>query len=212
MTYAEIYAESLRLMFATGSDDIAPTAAGMAELLEDSNYRDYLLSMPGAVNRCFADLETKKVLPWKTARPDMSEADDVGGGFKRLILSEVIPNCYEIERVVCHRGYGETVDLILHEDCFVEGDELILPKGDEYVIHYTPALPRVGVETDLDTAVPLPPALAAAVPYYVKGELYRIEEPDEAAAAHNLYEQKVAQVNPPSWQRQGSVAMVFGFD
>ena len=40
MTYAQIYAESLRLMFATLSDDIGDTAEGMAGLVENVNYRD----------------------------------------------------------------------------------------------------------------------------------------------------------------------------
>lgn len=210
-TYAQLYAESLRLMFATGTDDFAATAEGMAGLTERPDYRDYLLSMPGAINRCFADLEAKKVLPWARRRVGAAEGDDVGGGYRRVILSEVMPDCYELERVVCHRGYGETVDMVLHEDVFIEGDELILPGGDEYVLYYTPVLPRIDEATDLDAAVPLSPALAAAVPYYVKGELYRVEEPHEAAEAHNLYEQRVAQITPPVGQIRGSVAMVYGF-
>lgn len=211
MTYAQIYAESLKLMFATLTDDIAPTAEGMGKLLTDPNYRDYLIIMPGAVNRCFADLEAKKVLPWRTVKPNMDTADDVSGGYKRLLLSEMIPDCYEVERVICHRGYGERIDLVMHEDCFLEGDELILPAGEEYVIHYTPTLPRIDDGTDLDTTVPLPRTLAEVIPYYVKGELYRLEEPHEAAEAHNLYEERVAQVYPPAGQRQDSVAMVYGF-
>ena len=210
MTYAQIYAESLRLMFAAGTDDFAATAEGMAGLIDNPNYRDYMLALPGAVNRCFADLEAKKVLHWKVARPDMSGADDVGD-YKRLILSEVIPDCYEIERVVCHRGYGGKVILDAGEDYFIEGDELLLPKGEECAVHYTPVLPKITVETDLDGQVPLSPALAAVVPYYVKGELYRQEEPHDAAEAYNLYEQRVAQVCPPVGQMRGSVTMVYGF-
>lgn len=211
MTYAQIYAESLRLMFAAGTDDFAATAEGIAGLIGSPNYRDYMLALPGAVNRCFADLEAKKALPWAVKRVGADEGDDVGGGFHRVILFEAIPDCYEIERVVCRRGYGEEIDLVLHEDYFLEGDELILPAGDEHVIHYTPVLPRVDEATDLDAIVPLSPALAAAVPYYVKSELYRVEEPHEAAEALNLYEQRVAQIHPPARQTRGSVAMVYNF-
>ncbi len=211
MTYAQIYAESLRLMFAAGTDDFAATAEGMAGLLDNPNYRDYMLALPGAVNRCFADLEAKKVLPWAFKRVGADEGDDVGGGFRRVILTAIIPDCYEIERVVCRRGYGEEIDLIRREDWFLEGDELVLPGGDEHVVHYTPVLPRVDETTDLDAIVPLSPTLAAAVPYYVKGELYRVEEPREAAETHNLYEQRVAQVTPPVRQTRGSVSMVYNF-
>ena len=210
MTYAQIYAEALRLMFATLSDDIGDTAEGMAGLVGNVNYRDYMLSMPGAVNRCFADLEAKKVLPWRTARVGSADGDKVSGGYRRVLLSEIAPDCYEIERVTQRREYGDEAELTAGEDYFIEEDELILIPGAT-VIRYTPALPRIDAGTDLDAKVPLPELLAAVVPYYVKGELYRQEEPHEAAEAHNLYEQRVAQASPPVRQTRGSVAMVYGF-
>lgn len=210
MTYAEIYAEALRLMFATGSDDIAATAEGLAGLVGNVNYRDYMLSMPGAVNRCFADLEAKKVLPWKTARVGNEDGDKVGGGYRRVLLSEIAPDCLEIERVTQRQEYGDEAELTAGEDYFIEGDELILIPGAT-VIRYTPALPRIDAGTDLDAKVPLPEALAAVVPYYVKGELYRREEPGEAAEAHSIYEQRVAQVYPEPSRVQTAVKMVYGF-
>lgn len=210
MTYAQIYAESLRLMFATLSDDIGDTAEGLAGLVGNVNYRDYMLSMPGAVNRCFADLEAKKVLPWKTARVGSADGDKVGGGYRRVLLSEIAPDCFEIERVTQRREYGDETELTAGEDYFIEGDELILIPGAT-VIHYTPALPRIDAGTDLDAKVPLTEVLAAAVPYYVKGELYRREEPGEAAEAHSIYEQRVAQVYPAPSRVQTTVKMVYGF-
>lgn len=210
MTYAQIYAEALRLMFATLSDDIGDTAEGMAGLVGNVNYRDYMLSMPGAVNRCFADLEAKKVLPWKTARVGSADGDKVGGGYRRVLLSEIAPDCFEIERVTQRQEYGSEAELTAGEDYFIEGDELILIPGDT-VIRYTPALPRIDAGTDLDAKAPLPEVLAAVVPYYVKGELYRREEPGEAAEAHSIYEQRVAQVYPAPSRVQTTVKMVYGF-
>lgn len=210
MTYAQIYAEALRLMFATLSDDIGDTAEGMAGLADNVNYRDYMLSMPGSVNRCFADLEAKKVLPWKTARVGSGDGDKVGGGYRRILLTRIAPDCFEIERVTQRQEYGDTVTLTEGADYYVEGDELILIPG-ETVIEYTPTLPRIEVWTNLDGKVPLPEVLAAAVPYYVKGELYRREEPGEAAEAHSIYEQRVAQVYPAPSRVQTTVKMVYRF-
>lgn len=210
MTYAQIYAESLRLMFATLSDDIGDAAEGVSGLVDNVNYRDYMLSMPGAVNRCFADLEAKKVLPWNTARVGSADGDKVGGGYRRVLLSEIATDCYEIERVIQRREYGDEIILTAGEDYYVDGDELILIPG-EIVIKYTPALPRIGEWTSLNVPAPLPEALAAAVPYYVKGELYRCEQPDEAAEAHSIYEQRVAQVTPAPSRVQTAVKMVYGF-
>ena len=210
MTYAQIYAESLRLMFATLSDDIGDTAEGMAGLADNVNYRDYMLSMPGSVNRCFADLEAKKVLPWKTARVGSGDGDKVGGGYRRVLLTRIAPDCFEIERVTQRQEYGDTITLTEGADYYVEGDELILIPG-ETVIEYTPTLPRIEAWTNLDGKVPLPEVLAEAVPYYVKGELYRREEPGEAAEAHSIYEQRVAQVYPAPSRVQTTVKMVYGF-
>ena len=210
MTYAQIYAESLRLMFAAGTDDFGATAEGLARLSGNPGYSDYLLSMPGAVNRCFADLEAKKVLPWRMTRVGSEDGDNVGGGYRRVLLSEIAPDCLEIERVTQRQEYGSEVELTAGEDYFVEGDELILIPGAT-VIRYTPALPRIDAGTDLDAKVPLPEVLAAAVPYYVKGELYRREEPDEAAEAHSIYEQRVAQVTPAPSRVQSAVKMVYVF-
>ena len=208
MTYAQIFAESLRLMFAAGTDDFGATAEGLAGLSGNPSYSDYLLSMPGAVNRCFADLEAKKVLPWRTVRVSAEEGDRVSGGYRRVLLSELAPDCYEIEQVIQRRDYGDTLYLTAQEDYYLEGDELILIPGNT-VIRYTPVLPRLGEGTDLDAKVPLPETLAAVIPYYVKGELYRQEEPREAAEAHSIYEQRVAQVMPA--HPQSSVRMVYGY-
>lgn len=211
MTYAQIYTEALRLMFATGTDLFAETAEGILGLLNHPNYNDYLLAMPGSINRCFADLTAKGVIPYKIERVDEEEGVNAGDGFRLLELHDRIPDCTEIVGIKWIRGVAAREILEPGEDYHVEGDELYLPIGKPCAIYYTPRLPCVDASTDLDGAVPLPHELAVAVPYYVKSELYRQEEPHEAAEALNLYEQIVAQVKPAMGDWQKSVHMVYGF-
>ncbi len=211
MTYAQIFAEALRLMFATGTDDFAATAKGISGLIGNPNYRDYLLSMPGSVNRCFADLTAKGVIPHRIERVDADEGVNAGDGYRMLELHDRIPDCGEIVGVMWMRSAVDRVSMEPGEDYYIEGDELYLPVGWACAVYYAPTLPYVDETTDLDAAVPLSLELAAAVPYFIKSELYRQEEPHEASEALNLYEHMVALVKPPieSWQR--TVKMVYGF-
>jgi len=211
MTYAQIYAESLRLMFASGTDDFAATAEGISELYNNPNYRDYLLSMPGSVSRCFADLSSKGVIPYRVERVDADECVGAGEGFCLLELRDRIPDCGEILRIVWVRSMTDRVELEAGEDYYVEGDELYLPIGRGYAIYYDPILPCVDEFTELDGETPLPPTLAVAVPYFIKSELYRQEEPHEASEARNIYEQVVAQVKPTIGSWQTAVRMIYDF-
>ena len=55
MTVGEIYIEALRLMFATGAERL--TVEDLPRLSTDGQYADYLLAMPGSLNRCLSDME-----------------------------------------------------------------------------------------------------------------------------------------------------------
>ena len=62
MTLGEIKIESLRLLFA-GNLGYGLNENGLNALLSDDNYNVYLYAMTGAINRCFADLESKGATP-----------------------------------------------------------------------------------------------------------------------------------------------------
>ena len=61
MKLGEIKIEALRLMFATQGEDFDPDR--LPDLRGDELYGSYLIAMPGSINRCFSDLETRGVLP-----------------------------------------------------------------------------------------------------------------------------------------------------
>ena len=77
---------------------------------------------------------------------------------------------------------------------------------------YHPRITRVRADTDNATELDLPEALADALPYYLKADLYRVDEPGEANDARNWYEAAVAQyaATLTDGVPQGAVETVFG--
>lgn len=65
MKVGDIYIEALKLMFATGMEDITadPEAGGitLAMARMDAQYADLLLAMPGSLDRCLRDMEVRRV-------------------------------------------------------------------------------------------------------------------------------------------------------
>ena len=212
MTYGQMIAEALRLMFAS-AEVIGEDEASIERMRNDPRYADYIDRIPGAFARCLGDLEAKKVIPWRSKRLAPADGEKLGGA-RAFELSLLIPDCYEVEKVGAWESYSGTRELFLVEDYELDGDELIIYGGtyaEAYVVKYTPSLPRMTADTDVEAEISLPEALTSAIPYFIKGDLYEAEEPGEAAKARNLYEQMVAGYHPPNSQVQGRVAMVFDF-
>lgn len=209
MTYAQIYAESLRLMFATGTDNIEPTAKGLAVLTMDTNYKDYLFALPGSINRCLADIESKDILPWQSCNPKVDSGTDTSD-YKAFPISTLCANAKQVERVMVVCGGRERLAWP-GEDYRVVDATIHLRTGQEYIIYYSPSLPRITDHTDLDNELMLPDTVAIWIPYFIKSELYRSEDPGEAAEARNLYEQQIAQILPPATQHAASVTMLYNF-
>ena len=213
MTYGQIIAEILRLVFASGGAIMGEGTEAVARMKNDPRYADYIDRIPGAFNRALADLEAKRVIPWKSRRLALSDGEKLGGA-RAFELSLLIPDCYEVEKVGAWESYSGTRELFLVEDYELDGDELIIYGGtyaEAYVVKYTPSLPRMTADTDVDAEISLPEALASAIPYFIKGDLYEAEEPGEAAKARNLYEQMTAGYHPPNRQTQTRVVRVYDF-
>ena len=74
-----------------------------------------------------------------------------------------------------------------------------------------PELDRVTVETPPETVLGVPERLAALIPYYIVGDLYRHEDPALAAESRNWYEAGMEQALAHGYEevRQGSVVTVY---
>lgn len=191
MTLGEIKMQTLRLMFVQAADDY--TADEISQLERDEECKDYIANMPGAINRCLANLESRDVLPIK--RAVLSKySGEVYGGSVRYTLSQILPELFKVERIVWESergGYSGSVSYAR------EGDTLVLREIEDkerYIILYRPRVARVNAFTDNSTVLDIPDHIAALIPYFVKSELYRIDEPDEAQEARNLYETGLAEI------------------
>lgn len=209
MTLGEIKIEALKIMFVDIETDYESEDI---EILENDEYcKDYLVNMPGAINRCFANMEGRGALPSRSLVLP-SDAGDTFGGKTRYDLSALISDCQRIERVVKEDedgGYDGSVQY------FKEGGTLVLSElseGERYIVIYKPSLERIRSFTPNDTVINIPDTLAALIPYFIKSELLREDEPDEAQEARNWYEGAILEMIPESDNVQTHVKSVYSWE
>ena len=198
--------QALRLMFVQSAADYEEDDIDSLE--RDEECKDYLTNMAGAINRCFANLESRDVLPIKRGVLSVFQGD-VYGGSVRYTLSQIFPDLVKVERIAKESERGEYRGSVAY---IREGDTLMLPEireDERYIIMYRPRVARVSAFTDNNTELAIPDHIAALIPYYIKGELYRIDEPDEAQEARNWYEAGLADMTYESEGVQTRVKTVY---
>lgn len=185
MKLGDIKIEALKLMFVNYNVDFQ--IEELEQLALDENYGSYLVNMPGAINRCFSSLEEKGVLPVKSYALKPSEAL-ASGSFLRFDLASLINDFFDIERIVYENDNGEYVGDYEYQR---EGNVIVLSNigcGEYYTVLYKPKLERITALTDDNLELAIPNDIASHIPYFVKGDLYRDDEPNEASEARNWYE------------------------
>lgn len=209
MTLGEIKMQALRLMFVQAADDY--TVDEISELERDEECKDYIANMPGAINRCLSNLESRSVLPIKRAVLS-GFSGEVYGGSVRYMLPQVLPDLFKIERIAKENergGYRSSVGYVK------EGNTLMLSEirdDERYIIMYRPRVARVNAFTDNNTVLDIPEHIAALIPYFIKSELYRIDEPDEAQEAKNWYENGLADIGIEEESHQTKVKSVYSME
>ena len=195
MKRGEIKIEALKLMFAVNNADYTDADVDNLDLMKaDRNYSDYLSAMVGSVNRCFAILEERRILPVRSMV--------LGDGGRYVLNAE---DFFDVERIV-YEGNGE-----YDGNCeyFREGDAVIIKDYDthgEYRLLYRPSIPRVCAYTPDDTEIPIPDRIACYIPYFIKSELFRMDEPDEATEARRFFEAAIGDISKSESGRQTRVA------
>jgi hypothetical protein len=186
MKYGEIMIESLKLMFPSARDEITLTNLDVYFL--DHGYKSYLFNMPGSINRCFSRIEEKGILP-----PRVRTLDNADGkrsvSFIRFDLYALIDDFCELERVICEKADGEYCGAHPYRR---EGNVIALEieEGAAYSVVYRPSVKRITDATDKDEEIAIPESICSLIPYYVKGDLYRDDEQNEASEARNWFEQE----------------------
>lgn len=208
MKLGDIKIEALKLMFVNMVEDIAIDS--LESYAQDEIYKSYLVNMPGAINRCFASIEEKRVLPSKSRTLKRSEAL-ASGGFVRFDLDSLISDFFDIDRIV-----RESADGDYDGDCdyITEGNTLVLERYEEedgitYTVIYKPTIARITSLTDDNIEIDIPNNIAAYIPYFVKGDLYRDDEPGEAGEARNWYEQAMNEIYLKKEQKTNRIKSVY---
>ena len=191
MRLDEIKIETLKIMFANTDDMLIEE--NIDTYKTDEQYKAYLAMMNGSINRCFSDIERKKVLPSKTFALSF-ESGTTSDKFIRFNLSELIQDYKDIDRITYEDAYGNYNGNAAYK---MEGSVLVLPIFDEekeyYKVLYKPRIARITSATEESEEISIPEDIASAIPYYVKGDLFRVDEPREASEARNWYEAAMEQ-------------------
>lgn len=185
MKLGEIKIEALKLMFINYNIDIS--IEELDRYLQDENYASYLVNMPGAINRCFANIEERGVLPSKAFT--LKVVDGLASAsYIRFNLPTLIEDFFTVDRIIYECGDEYDGD----HDYRMEGDTLVLELFDDekenFIVLYKPKIERVLATTENDTEIDIPDNIAVHIPYFIKGDLYRDDEPNEASEARNWYE------------------------
>lgn len=192
MRLGDIKLEALKIMFVNMEDDI--DIEGLETYAQDDIYKSYLVNMTGAINRCLSSIEEKRVLPSRARLLKRSEGSK-RGRFIRFDLAALIPDFFDIDRVVRETSYGEYEG---DAEYMTEGNILVLEDREEdeesCTVLYKPKLERLTSLSDDTAELDIPDNIAAYIPYFVKGDLYRDDEPNEASEARNWYEQAMSEI------------------
>ena len=191
------------------------------DFLKDSDgCEEYLLGMPGAINRCFADIEAKGALAEKqytllemeNGKLKMENGETLGYGARvGFDLSRVVPDYGEMVRLIlsCEYYYNPSVEY----DRIGDTVTFKIPEGCNGVsVVYKPKIARVFSYTQEDKEIDLPESIACLVPYFLVSELYSEDEPDAAARAREYYEAGLLTQIKPKEGIQGKVVTRYGYN
>lgn len=176
MKIGEIKKEALRLMFSAVGDEEIAVVEGDAELAV------YLSAMTGSINRALGDLEMRRVLPLQRRMIAPDEWEIMGDVYLMTPPPEECP--YEAVRLL-RTSDGSELPLGF------EGGVLTtrgLSVGEPCVLIYRPHLRRISPWENDGELEGVPNEVAALIPYFIKGELFREDDPNEAGEARNWYE------------------------
>lgn len=201
MKLGEIKIQALKLMFVNYNDDIS--IEDIYALSTDQNYGSYLVNMTGSINRCFSSIEEKRVLPVKSYTLHYSDGE-ADNSFFRFNLNALIPDFFDIDRLIYqHEGiycgdmdYQREADILVLKNPCAEGT---------YRLLYYPKIARIDSLADNQMELDIPNGIAEQIPYFIKGDLYRDDEPNEASEARNWFEAAMDAIITGRTNRTGSV-------
>ena len=210
MKIGDIKIEALRLMFA--QLDPLISAETLSSYENSDTIGDYLFGMTGSINRALVDITSRKILP-EQAKDLTFDGGSSLMSAHRIDLSKV-DDFYAVSRLVVESEYGYDGNAPYR----MEGNTIVFicpyPNARVTLLYY-PKIKLLTGQADDNTRdlskitdenpVVIPDEIAAVIPYFIKGELYREDEIGDAAEAMSWYEQRLASLAPYGTEKQGHV-------
>ena len=171
-----------------------------------SDYSEILARMTGSIARCLDVIVERRVLSVKRLELYLADAEKIGKMYKFDLSASL--DFFDVDRVImqaenAYNGYYPYR---------MEGKMLVLLSPDEaasFSLLYHPTVTPPSVWENDAELVGVPDELARLIPYFIKGELFREEEPGEAAEAMAWFEQRLASIAQKRTEKQGKVASVY---
>lgn len=179
-----------------------------------SDYSEILARMTGSMARCLDVIVERRVLPSVHKELYLTDAEtgkgivgNKSGAAYRFDLSK-LNDFFDVDRVIMmsENAYDGEYPYRL------EGDKLILLAPDEaasFSLLYHPRVIPSSVWNDAADLDVVPDEIARLIPYFIVGELYREDEPGEAAEALSWFEQRIAEIAPKRTAMQRKVSSVY---
>lgn len=186
MKLGDIKIEALKIMSVSYGENL--TLDNISNFENDENFSAYLVKMNGSINRCFADLERKRITPIKVKILTREDATERAGSLE-FDLSAL--DILDFVRLAREDARGNRNSHFSAYEYVPEEKRLITRKiGAEecFYLSYRQKMKYLEGTEDYDYEIDLPETIATIIPFYIKGDLYREDEPSEAAEARNWYE------------------------
>lgn len=156
------------------------------ELKANPNYEALLLDSVGAINRALSYLEFKGISKAKCVQLQAKEQKRLSNGKCLVELKDL----YRVESVKTYIN-GSEYELSWEQ----REKEIILDYiNSEYYITYKAIIPRISQLTEDSLEIDLPREALELIPYYVKWELFVIEDYSSAKESREYFENMVSQL------------------
>ena len=187
MRIGEIKIQSILLMYPSfqlrlDDTDEKSIKNAIFELKADSQIGDLLSSMVGSINRALSYIERRGLSRDRVVEiTDFQSRDDVA-----VIDTSLIEGFLSLEKIIARYSGKET-----EPDVRVENGKIIAPKADSYKITYKEKIKRVSQISDEGEHLLIDNNIAELLPYFIKGELFKEENQQDAIQAMTLLEKEI---------------------
>lgn len=206
MKIGDIKIEALRLMFA--QLDPLINAENLSSYENSDTIGDYLFGMTGSINRALVDITSRKILPEKAKDLTLERGSSLMSAHRiELSPEKGFNDFYAVSRLVVESEYGYDGNAPYR----MEGNTIVFicpyPNARVTLLYYPKVKLLTGqaYEDNKRDLSEIPDEIAAVIPYFIKGELYREDEIGDAAEALSWYEQRLAMLAPYGAEKQGHV-------